>query len=487
MKKFHLAVTAALVASAFGFSAIASVPRNDSVTVEELNNNLLDLKTQCQNLIARADAEKRDMTTEETAEFAALQAQFKNVLADIDRRQVMDEITNIVAEPAGRRTAAVVATPAAEAPGAEPARIERLQPGLRASVAATARTTDAGKWGFRTSADYLNAVMKSSARSAAIDPRLIANALTTTGNEGVGADGGFAVPPDFRATIIAKVLGEDSLLARTDQMTSSSNSMTVPIDETAPWDASGGIQAYWESEAGQKTQSKPALGEVSIKLNKVIVLVPLTDELLEDAPAMASYVNGRAPDKINYKVNAAIINGTGVGQPLGILNSDGTVIVPAEAGQAADTVVFNNVINMYSRLYAPAQNRAIWLANQDVLPQLMKMQFGTTGTAVPAYLPPGGLSGSPYATLMGRPIISSEAMPALGDQGDLILADMSQYLSITKGGGIKQDVSIHVFFDYDVTAFRFVLRVGGQPWWNKAIARPNGQPSRGFFVALGPR
>lgn len=487
MNKFHLAVTAALVASAFGFSAQASVPRNDSVTVEQLNNNLLDLKTQCSNLIARADAEKRDMTADETAEFAALQAQFKNVLADIERREVMDEITNIVAEPAGRRTnAVIVPTPAAEAPGAEPGRIERLAPNMRASVAAAARTTDPNKWGFRTAAEYLNAVMKSSARSAAIDPRLIANALTTTGNEGVGADGGFAVPPDFRATIISKILGEDSLLGRTDQMTSSSNSMTVPIDETAPWDASGGIQAYWESEGGQKTQSKPALGEVSIKLNKVIVLVPLTDELLEDAPAMASYVNGRAPDKINYKVNAAIINGTGVGQPLGILNSDGTVIVPAEAGQAADTVVFNNVINMYSRLYAPAQSRAIWLANQDVLPQLMKMQFGTTGTAVPAYLPPGGLSGSPYATLMGRPIISSEAMPALGDQGDLILADMSQYLSITKGG-IKQDVSIHVFFDYDVTAFRFVLRVGGQPWWNKAISRPNGQPSRGYFVALGPR
>lgn len=487
MNKFHLAVTAALVASAFGFSPLQAAPRNDAVTIEQLNDRLIDLKTQCQNLVARADAEGRVMSPEEAAEFAGAQASFQNVMADIARREVLDDFNAVVAEPTGRRTNAIVAEPVAEAAGAAPSRIERLAPAARASVAATARTTDSGKWGFKTTAEFFNAVMRSSARSAAIDPRLIANALTTTGSEGVGADGGFAVPPDFQATIIKKILGEDSLLSRTDQMTSSSNSMTVPIDETAPWDATGGIQAYWESEAGQKTQSKPALGEVSVKLNKCIVLVPLTDELLEDAPAMATYVNSRAPEKINFKVNAAIINGTGVGQPLGILQSEGTVIVPGEAGQTSGTVVFNNVINMYSRLYAPAQSRAIWLANQDVLPQLMKMQFGTTGTAVPAYLPPGGLSGSPYATLMGRPIISSEAMPALGSQGDLILADMSQYLSITKGGGIKSDVSIHVFFDYDVTAFRFVLRVGGQPWWNRAVARPNGQPSRGFFTALAAR
>ncbi len=123
----------------------------------------------------------------------------------------------------------------------------------------------------------------------------------------------------------------------------------------------------------------------------------------------------------------------------------------------------------------------------DIEAQLSKMAFPGTGTAVPVYLPPGGLSGSPFSTLYGRPIITTESMPALGDAGDLILGDMSQYLSIVKGGGVRQDVSIHIYFDYDVTAFRFVLRVGGQPWWNSPITRPNGQPTKGFFVALGAR
>lgn len=202
---------------------------------------------------------------------------------------------------------------------------------------------------------------------------------------------------------------------------------------------------------------------------------------------MASYVTRKAPEKIDFKVNDAIINGSGVGMPLGILASPGTVEVAAESGQAAATVRFENIVNMWSRLAASAKRRAVWLANDDIEAQLMSMKFPGSDTAVPVYLPPGGLSASPYGTLLGRPVITSEAMPVLGDSGDLILGDLSQYLTVVKAGGIRQDVSIHVFFDYDITAFRFVLRVGGQPYWNSPVARTNNQATKGFFVKLGAR
>ncbi len=133
-----------------------------------------------------------------------------------------------------------------------------------------------------------------------------------------------------------------------------------------------------------------------------------------------------------------------------------------------------------------SKRNAVWLINGDVEPQLMSMSFPGTGTAVPVYLPPGGLSGQPYGTLMGRPVISTEAAAALGDVGDISFVDLKQYMSVVKAGGIRQDVSIHLFFDYDVSAFRFVLRVGGQPWWNTAITRLNGL-SRSPFITLGAR
>lgn len=486
MNRVFLAVDAMSVALAFGCTPFAII-RNDADTMEALQNRLVELTESANNIQARADAEKRDLNEDEKNEIAGIFAAFEDVEAEIERRKQLNELNAKMKAPAPKQSDPNGGDPAAAAPNANDTRAQAQH--RRQSVPAQARTTDAGKWGFRSAGEYLAAVMQASAKGGTIDPRLIANAPTTYGQEGVGADGGFAVPPDFRQTIITKVMGEESLLSRTDQQTSSSNSITFPADETTPWQTSGGIQAYWETEAGQKSQSKPALTEKTVKLNKLVALVPLTDELIEDAPAMAGYVNRKAPEKITYKINDAIINGTGAGQPLGILNSAGTVSVAAESGQAAATVRFENIVNMWGRLAAASKQRAIWLMNSDaesILPYMKFIDQGS-GNAVPVYLPPGGLSNSPFGTLYGRPVVTSEAMPALGSAGDIILADMSQYLSVVKGSGIRQDVSIHLWFDYDVTAFRFVMRVGGQPWWNAAIARTGGQSSRGFFIALGAR
>lgn len=490
-RKNHLAVSAIAVALAFGFTSATAIVRADTqaVTIESLQDRLIDLRDQANNIQARADAESRDLTDDEQREVEGIFAMFEATEVEIERRQRIDAINNKLATPQPRRTTPEpLASDEDEGAGNQPAPRQR-QASTPSRVFATPRQADTGKWGFRSFAEFTNAVLKSSAKGGSIDPRLVANAAPTSyGSEGVGADGGFAVPPDFRTTIMEKVMGEHSLLPLTDQQVSSGNSITFPADETTPWQSSGGIQAYWEAEGGLKQQSKPALVEKTVKLNKIIALVPMTDELLEDAPAMASYVNRKAPEKINFKLNDAILNGTGVGMPLGILKSPGTIVVPKEAGQAADSVLFANITKLWTSITPTARRNARWLMNADVEQQLMTMQFPGTGTAVPAYMPPGGLSGAPYGTLLGRPIIFCEAAPALGDQGDIVFGDLSAYLSGVKTGGIKNDVSIHLWFDYDLTAFRFVLRVGGQPWWNAPIDRAQpGASARGFFATLAAR
>jgi HK97 family phage major capsid protein len=484
--KLASALTAAAVAAALAMPAHA-LAFNDggSETIEMLQQRLMDFSASATNIQALAAAEKRDLTTDELTELGNINAAFENTELQIERLEQVAAMTARMAVPQQARTQPQPQPQASDPP--EPQ--ARTQPQRRNSVPAQPRQSDTGKWGFRNEAEFLRSVMAGSAKGGTIDPRLIANAPTTYGQESVGADGGFAVPPDFRTAIVTKVMGEDSLMARTDQLTTSSNGITIPADQTTPWQETGGIQAYWESEGGQKSQSKPQLSEITIKANKIISLVPLTDELLQDAPAMASYVNRKAPEKIDYKVNDAIIKGTGIGQPLGILNSAGTIEVVAESGQAADTVLYENVLNMYNRMASVSRQRAIWLMNADAEAQLPYMRFPGqgSGNAVPVYHPPGGASVAPYSTLFGRPIITSEAMPALGDAGDIVFGDMSQYMTVVKAGGIRQDVSIHIWFDYDITAFRFVMRIGGQPWWNSPIERLNGQTSRGFFLKLGAR
>jgi HK97 family phage major capsid protein len=477
-----LAVTAAAVAAAFGLPATAHV-RADAAELEAMQNRLTELGQNANNIKARATAEKRDLTDDERKDLDQIFAAFEELSADIERHEQVEAMNAKMSAPSGRRTE----PDNAGEPSKNATRAQADATRTRASLPAQAKDhRETGKWGFRSQGDYFAAVVKSSGKGAVADPRLIANAPSTYGQEGVGADGGFAVPPDFRTEIVKRVMGEDSLLSRTDQMTTSSNSITVPTDETTPWQTTGGIQAYWESEAGQKTQSKPALTEKTVKANKIIALVPMTDELLQDAPSMAAYVNSKAPEKIDSRVNTAILRGTGVGQPLGYLNSGSLITVAATSSQTADTVNFNNIVSMYTRMTDEGKRRAVWIVNGDVEAQLMTMQFPGTGTAVPAYLPPGGLSVAPYGTLLGRPVVPVEAASALGDVGDISFVDLSQYMSVVKSGGVRQDVSIHLFFDYDITAFRFVLRVGGQPWWNSAITRQNGL-SRSPFVALAAR
>lgn len=451
---------------------------NEAPTIEGLREQQEALATRSDELFALADTESREPTEDELKEIEGNTTRIQSLARQIAAREAIANMN--------RGTGAKSRQGQGEGGQAQSG-------GQRPTVPASSRPDgEAARYGFRNFGEYAATVRLAGGPSPDDQSRVrLQNALTTYGNEGVGADGGFAVPPEFRREIAEKVLGVNSLMSRTDQQTTSSNSIIFPVDETTPWQTSGGLQAFWEVEAGQKTQSKPLLGQNTVRLNKLIALVPVTDELLEDAPALDGYLRRKVPDKMMAKLNTAIIAGTGAGQPLGILNSAGVVTVAKESTQAADTILFPNIVKMMSRMYAPSFANAVWLVNQNVLPQLMFMDFRTSATApstpVPVWMPANSASGSPFSTLMGRPVIPVEAMPTIGDLGDIVLADLTQYLTVTKGQQIRTDVSIHLFFDYDVTAFRFVMRVGGQPWWNSTITPQNGADDLGFFVALAER
>ena len=218
---------------------------------------------------------------------------------------------------------------------------------------------------------------------------------------------------------------------------------------------------------------------------------PLPESLW--SAALGAWIQLEAGEKMAFKVTDAILNGTGAGQPLGVLKSGCLVTVTKETNQAASTVLAENVLKMYSRM--PARNRAnaVWVINQDVealLPQMAVAVKNVAGTenvgGFPVYIPPGGLTGAQYGVLLGRPIVMTEASPALSSAGDVVLGDFSQYVAITKGQ-VRAEQSMHFYFDQNMRAFRFVMRMGGMPWLSAPIARKNGSNTLSHFVALGAR
>ena len=450
----------------------------------ELQDRMTETNDQARAIQARADGEKRDLTEDEAGEIETLTADFDRIEKDMLRRERLAAQQAKLAKPAGRKT-----DPSDPGEGTDPiGQANRAGSDGAALPRLPARAADTGKWGWRAFGEFAQAVRLGSMQGGAVDNRLRARmAPTTVTTEGTGADGGFAIPPDFRTEIAELMQAETSLASRCDSMESSSNFLSFPRDATTPWQTSGGILAYWEGEGQQLTQSKLSLEKELVPLNKLTVLVPVTEEALEDAPALGSYLRRKAPQKMNFKVDLAIVQGTGVGQPTGILNAGCLVSVAKESGQTADTLKFENVVKMWSRCYAKSRLSAVWLINQDIEPQLMTMEFTGTNSSVPAYLPANGLSGSPYGTLMGRPVIPHEACETLGDKGDILLVNLQDYLLGRKIGGIRAETSIHLWFDYDVTAFKFVLRIGGRPWWASTASPRDGSNTLSPFITLDER
>lgn len=407
-----------------------------------------------------ADKDNRDLNAEEIGKIGALAAEKDKLRAEIDRREKLVEL---------------------QAPTAGG--------GSRVEIGETLEATR--PWG--SAGEFFGAVVSASmpGRSGAADLRLMAAA--TGMNQAVPSEGGFLVPPEYASKIWDGLnAAPDSLMARSDQYTVTGESLIMNGNaETSRATGSryGGIQGYWINEADQITKSKPKFRQVRVEPQELAVLVYLTEKLLANAPALEQYVTRAAADEINFLVGDAIIEGTGAGKPLGILNSGCLITVNKEASQANGTFLKANANKMWARMHPRSRQNAIWLMNVDVEPTLD--DFNTPIKNVAGTENVGGFGSMVYnaekGTLKGRPIVFVEYCSSLGTLGDIILADMGAYIVGTKGTGIKQAMSMHVRFEYAETALRFMFAVDGQPWLASALTPFKGSNTLSTFVTLQAR
>lgn len=345
---------------------------------------------------------------------------------------------------------------------------------------------------FQTLGEQLVAVRNAALPGGQTDKRLyrVAEARAATGlSQSVPSDGGFLIDPVFSNEILTNAMDAAPLLPLLNRYPLSSNSLIIPgEDESSRADGSrhGGVRGYWLAEAAEKTASKPKFRQIQLSLNKVVVLIYATDELLGDAPALDRYIRQVGADEIAFKVQDAVVRGSGAGQPLGILNAGCTVEVSKQTGQAASTIVWENLTGMWKRMLARSRKSAIWLINQDVEDQLYSMSLSVGVGGVPVYMPAGGASAQPYASLLGRPIVPVEQCETLGTKGDILLIDPKSYI-LADRGQVQTDVSIHCRFIYDESVFRLVYRVDGQPAMQSAITPFKGTNTLSPFVALETR
>lgn len=461
--------------------------------LKELQAKYDELKGKAQGLAATATSEDRELTDDENVQIDAWLDEGETVMADIrslQDRNTRDErlgrLEAFATEPQPRLTAPVNPNPPAEPNQTLDTRNDPSTRNVRITGG-----PDSTHWD--SFGEMLQAV-RHAASSPTPDRRLVSandfnpQAAAYGLNEGVPSEGGFLVEQQTMAGLWQRAYENSAILDRLE---------TIPIgpgfnglkmngiNETSRADGSrfGGVQAYWRAEAAEVTASKPAFRQLELDLKDLMALYYATDQLLADTVALEGAVSRAVSSEMAFKLENSIINGTGAGQPLGLLNSGCVVTITPETGQAANSIVYENLIKMWARMWAPCRQNAVWLINQAAEVWLMQMTLDVGTGGRPVFVPPGGASEKPYGTIFGRPVIPVEYCAAMGTAGDIILADLSQILAIDKGG-LQTASSMHVRFIYGDNTYRFTYRFDAQPIWNSALTPYDGGDTLSPFLVI---
>lgn len=339
---------------------------------------------------------------------------------------------------------------------------------------------------FVSATDYLKAIWHHNTSPEAVARQAeIRNAASSV----VPADGGFLVPESLRSQLLQIALEMAVVRSRATVVPMDSARVPFPIIDVTSHVSSvfGGMIAYWGEESAALTDASPKFGRIELDAKKLTGLSVVPNELLQDSIISFSALIERLwPLTLAFEEDSAFMTGTGAGQPLGFLGAanPAAIAVSAEAGQAADTVLYENVVNMYARMLPSSINRAVWIISPDVIPQLftMALNVGTGGSSILV----ANAAGPGPTTLFGRPIVITEKAGALGNRGDISFVDLTYYLV-----GDRQSMTAASSTDWkfgnDQTAYRIIQRVDGRPWIQSALTPKNNGNTLSPFVELAAR
>lgn len=303
--------------------------------------------------------------------------------------------------------------------------------------------------------------------------------------ESVGASGGFLVPSEFYAQL-QSVEGEAGIVRpRATKIRMRRRSVGIPtLDQTTTtagvphW--FGGMLFYWTEEATEKQETQPKFKKIYLTAYKLTGYSESSDELVDDsAISIGDFFNSSLgfAGGIAWMEDYAFLRGTGAGQPQGVVNAGATITV---ARQSVGTPVqYLDIVNMVEAFLPSA--RGMWAINQTVMSNLFQMTVGTMNVWQPSMQ--AGIPGN----LFGMPITFTEKLPTVGNAGDVLLADWRYYLIGDRQATTVESTQFTDKWRYDLTSWRAVHRVDGQPWLSAPLTYQDGTVQVSPFVILGAK
>lgn len=408
--------------------------------LEKLRAALKATTAAMQAIIARSTD---GFSSEDRAEFDKLEAQAKSQKEDLARAEIAAGLVAELGTSAGRRT----------------------------EVTGGVDRSTLDKWaGFKGAEEFYRCVR--GAEFGQSDQRLDSLKAAAGANQhGENSQYGYLAPPQLSADLLAAIdeLDEfENLAALCNVEPSNAAFVEFDRDEYLPWSV-GGISARRRDELDAMTAQKATKpSKAQLKPEGLYVYVEAGDELLADAPRMLNRLTVQSANALVHKQNTEILEGTGTGQMLGILNGGNSALISVakKSGQAADTVVKENIDGIWNRVTPRAKRRGFWMCGAGVLSAIEGIYQANTNL----FMPEGGITELGLARLRGRPVVESEYLPELGSENDLIFVDLQAY-KIIERQSLEYATSMHILFDRAAQAFRWTKRINGMPRIATKISR----------------
>jgi HK97 family phage major capsid protein len=302
---------------------------------------------------------------------------------------------------------------------------------------------------------------------------------------GAPSDGGFLVPVQYAEKIHNVSLESELVLPRATVQPMTSNELKLSAMEIGDHSANlfGGFTASYKGEEATLDEATPKTREMTLRARKLTGFLKFSNELVADATSGEKKIVNICGKGLAWYRDKSFLKGLGSGTPQGILNASCRIEVEKAGGQASATILYENLANMMARMYAGSFQNSIWICHQSTIPQLLQLtvEVGTGGNHIPVLKESNG-----SFSMLTRPVIFTEKTEPLGTAGDIVLADLSQYV-VGLREEMRIDFSPHVYFTTDHLAARLIERHDGQPLWDEALTLEDGSTTVSPFITLAER
>ena len=236
-----------------------------------------------------------------------------------------------------------------------------------------------------------------------------------------GASAGYLVPPQFSVELLKYLVQFSPIRAYAKVMQVSGQSITFPRRTSI-------LAATWVGETAARTESQPTFDQLTIANTELATFVDVSNQLLEDnAYDLESELANEFGLAFAQAEGVAFVNGTGAGQPMGLLTSPQITSMPSAA---AGKVGLADIIGMFHAIPSAWAQQGVWVLNRTTMASLRGI-LDSLGR--PIFL--DAVSSTAPSSLLGRPIVEAIDMPNVASGATPILfGDLGGYRIVDRVG-----------------------------------------------------